>query len=139
MVHAHASTLPGTCRSACSRVFLLVFSRRDRFQECDGWCGECCSGKRARLIADVWVKHMRRSILMLRVIGHLLTTSVEHPVTLPNQRPMSVCESEMSESNEVCAVAVWKAHQGLSNGMPEHLCSITFRLQIGLTNLNDRT
>ena len=39
----------------------------------------------------------------------------------------------------VCAVAVWRAHQGLSNGTPEHLCSISLRLQICLANLNDRT
>ena len=102
MVHAHASNVPSTCLSACSRVFLLVSSLRDRFQECDGWCGECCSDKRARLIANDWVKHMRRSILMLRVIGNMLTNSVEDLITLLRQRPMSVYESEMSESNEVC-------------------------------------
>ena len=44
MVYAHASTVPGTCLSACSRVFLLVSSRRDRFHECDTWCGACCPG-----------------------------------------------------------------------------------------------
>ena len=39
-------------------------------------CGDCRSGKRARLITNVWVKHMRRSILMLRVMGKVLTNSV---------------------------------------------------------------
>ena len=33
-------------------------------------CGGCCSGKRARLITNVWVKRMRRSILMFRVMDN---------------------------------------------------------------------
>ena len=46
---------------------------------------ECCSGKRARLITDVWVEHLRRSFLLHRGDGHLLTNSVEHLITLPTQ------------------------------------------------------
>ena len=47
--------------------------------------GQCCSGKRARLITDVWVKHMRRSILMFSVMGNVLTNSVEHLIIVPTK------------------------------------------------------
>ena len=45
-------------------------------------CRECGSDRRARLITDVLVNHMRRSFLMTRVMDNLLTDSVGHRVTL---------------------------------------------------------
>ena len=129
---------PGTCLSACSRVFLLVSSRRDRFHECDTWCGACCPGTPDWSPTTGWNTCADLSWCS-EVIVKLLTNSVEHPITLPNQRSMSVCESEMSELNECVCRCTGRAHQGLFNNTDDHLCSITFRLQICLTNLNDRT
>ena len=34
--------------------------------------GLCCFGKRRRLTTNVWMKHMRKSVLMIRVMDNWL-------------------------------------------------------------------